>query len=145
MYPYKPTSQPSLFYVLKDGKPVPERDPRNAGAFIGSHVDKTLLRASNGTEICISTVFLGVDHNYSGKGPPVLWKTMIFWDGNDLDSWQKRYTSEEAAREGHQAGVAMVKALCWKRRNYDYENNPGVCCRVNGNGLLPDVQALPRW
>jgi bifunctional non-homologous end joining protein LigD len=32
----------------------------------------------------ISTVFLGIDHNYNGHGPPVLWETMSF--GAKLDN-----------------------------------------------------------
>jgi len=26
----------------------------------------------------ISTVFLGLDHNYAEEGPPILWETMVF-------------------------------------------------------------------
>lgn len=28
--------------------------------------------------IWVSTVFLGLDHNFSDRGPPVLWETMCF-------------------------------------------------------------------
>jgi hypothetical protein len=97
------------YYILKDGKAVAEWNPRIANAFVGHHVDKTSLYASDGTEICISTVFLGIDHNYSGKDLPVLWETMIFWEGNGLDGWQQRYTGDKAARAGHKKAVALVK------------------------------------
>lgn len=29
----------------------------------------------------VSTVFLGLDHNFFGKGPPILFETMVFDDG----------------------------------------------------------------
>jgi hypothetical protein len=104
-----------LSYILKDGKPVPA-DPQTVEAFLkdieNRRVDETLLYAPDGSEIRISTVFLCIDHGLLGDSPPVLWETMIFWEGRDdgLGDWQQRYTSEEAARAGHKAAVALVKA-----------------------------------
>lgn len=68
-----------------------------------------------GRTIRVSTVFLGLDHNYSGKGPPVLWESMIF--GGVLDGEQERYTSKEAAARGHQE-------LC-RRVNETLQHPPG--------------------
>lgn len=62
--------------------------------------------------ITISTVFLGIDHNWNPYGPPVLWETMIF--GGLLDQEMDRYTSKEAALAGHQAMCARVKASLTK-------------------------------
>jgi hypothetical protein len=56
----------------------------------------------------ISTVFLGLDHNFSGTGPPVLWETMIF--GGLENQYQRRYDSEEAALEGHARAVKLALA-----------------------------------
>lgn len=28
----------------------------------------------------VSTIFLGLDHNFSDSGPPILWETMVFGD-----------------------------------------------------------------
>jgi hypothetical protein len=50
--------------------------------------------------IRVSTVFLGLDHNFAEVGPPVLWETMVF--GGTLDGEQARYASREAALRGHQ-------------------------------------------
>ena len=103
-----------LSYILKDGKPVPA-DPQSIEAFLkdveNRRVDETLLYAPDGAEICISTVFLCIDHGFLDGSPPVLWETMIFWEGNaDLDQWQKRYTSDAVARVGHKEAVALVEA-----------------------------------
>jgi hypothetical protein len=102
-------------YILKDGKPIPARSSEEFDAFIADvenrRVDANQLEDHAGTEIFISTVFLGIDHNFSGKGLPLLWETQITWPGNEaFHFWQKRYTSEEAARVGHQAAVFLVKA-----------------------------------
>ena len=58
-------------------------------------------------EVLVSTVFLGLNYNFSGKGPPVLWETIIF--GGALDGKEQRYTSVKAAKEGHKKMVARVK------------------------------------
>ena len=31
-------------------------------------------------DVEVSTVFLMLDHNFSGGGPPILWETMVFGD-----------------------------------------------------------------
>jgi hypothetical protein len=56
----------------------------------------------------ISTVFLGLDHNFSGQGGPVLWETMIF--GGPLDRKQERCAgSREQAEAMHARMVQRVK------------------------------------
>jgi hypothetical protein len=48
----------------------------------------------------ISTVWLGIDHNHSGSGAPIIFETMFF--GGPLDcSTVARYSNEEDARETH--------------------------------------------
>lgn len=43
----------------------------------------------------VSTVFLGINHNFFPGGRPVLWETMIF--GGPNDGYQERYSSHERA------------------------------------------------
>ena len=47
----------------------------------------------------VSTVFLGIDHNYSMNGPPLLFETMVFRGKEDFD--QQRYATWEQAEQGH--------------------------------------------
>lgn len=56
----------------------------------------------------ISTVFLGLDHNYISGSYPVLFETMIF--GGEHDSYQERYSTWEEAEEGHKKAVELVKS-----------------------------------
>lgn len=54
----------------------------------------------------ISTVWLGINQDFSGSEQPMIYETMFF--GGPLDSWTfGRYTSEEAAKEAHGLAVAM--------------------------------------
>jgi hypothetical protein len=46
----------------------------------------------------ISTVFLGLDHNF-GQGPPLLFESMVF--GGEDDGEMVRYSTWEEAETGH--------------------------------------------
>lgn len=70
--------------------------------------DKNERRSPEEPEILVSTVFLGLDHNF-GDGPPHLWETMIL--GGPLDQYQERYSSREAALEGHARACERVRLL----------------------------------
>jgi len=50
----------------------------------------------------ISTVFLGLDHNF-GVGAPLLFETMVFGDDDEED--MERYATYEEAEEGHKRFV----------------------------------------
>lgn len=54
--------------------------------------------ATPAARVCVSTVFLGLDHNWRDEGPPVLWETLI--TGGPYDGQQERYTSRDAAFAG---------------------------------------------
>jgi hypothetical protein len=65
-------------------------------------------------ETWVSTVFLGLDHNWGPGGPPVLFKTMVFRGamvsrGDSGEEQQWRYTSWDAAAAGHAAVVAWLR------------------------------------
>jgi hypothetical protein len=53
----------------------------------------------------ISTVFLGIDHNW-GHGDPLLFETMIFQDDSDL--YTDRCSTWEAAEAMHADAVAYA-------------------------------------
>lgn len=56
----------------------------------------------------ISTVFLGLDHNFSEHGPPLLFETMIFCDGESLD-YQRRCSTWAEAEAQHEAAAAFAR------------------------------------
>lgn len=55
----------------------------------------------------VSTVWLGLNHNWSGSGPPLIFETMVFGGVHDEDQW--RYPSQAAALAGHDQVVTMVR------------------------------------
>jgi len=47
----------------------------------------------------VSTVFLGLDHQWDPDGPPLLFETMVF--GGIEDGYCDRYTTWREAEQGH--------------------------------------------
>lgn len=62
-----------------------------------------LVAWTGGERKCVSTVFIGLDHRMWGKGPPLVFETMLFIDGSSED--MERYSSWEDAEIGHKAFV----------------------------------------
>ena len=56
--------------------------------------------------IRVSTVFLGIDHNFNSHGPPLLFETMVF--GGEHDEMTDRYTTWTQAIKGHQQMCGFV-------------------------------------
>lgn len=54
----------------------------------------------------LSTVWLGLDHNFGGEGPPLIFETMLFMKSNKNDL-QWRYSTEEEAKEGHRRAFLL--------------------------------------
>ena len=59
-------------------------------------------------DIHISTVWLGMDHQFE-DGPPLIFETMVF--GGPLADYQWRYATEAEAIAGHDQVVAKVRDL----------------------------------
>lgn len=84
-----------------------------------------------GGDVWVSTVLLGLDHNFTGHGPPEIFETMVFnhmseeevakrkreWDHLGLPGmdfpWDEdscfRYATEQEARDGHQEVVNALR------------------------------------
>lgn len=108
-------------YVLdEEGRAVAEPD-RHKWADWMRDVDRRVEERTQIGEWLVSTVFLGIDHNWSGEGPPVLWETMIFRqppgqpvaleNGSWAERYSDRYTSLAAAREGHETACAWAREI----------------------------------
>lgn len=68
------------------------------------HVAVTEIRPG----LTVSTVFLGLDHRMMmSGGPPLLFETMVFEDGEGTD--QERYSTWDEAEAGHARIVAAQR------------------------------------
>ena len=63
---------------------------------------------------CISTVWLGIDHNFLHDflgGDPLVFETMVF-DPTEESIFTDRYSSWDKALEGHKNACDLVLAGC---------------------------------
>lgn len=89
-------------YVLDDeGHAVPEPDTLAWGRWYEAAWPRRIVAKTTVGEAEISTVFLAMDHNHMGDGPPILWETLIFGGRFDQHMW--RHSSVAEARACHAA------------------------------------------
>jgi hypothetical protein len=94
-------------YILdKDGIPIPIDDPL---AWANYMEGNRIVRQDETIGGLVSTVFLGIDHNWFHTGPPPLWETMIF-DADDGREHMERYSSLEDAKRGHRDWVMFAES-----------------------------------
>lgn len=63
----------------------------------------------------VSTVWLGIDHNFSRVGPAILFETMVFATSSDMEGLGPdmdchRWSTEAEALAGHEEVVTLVRA-----------------------------------
>jgi hypothetical protein len=70
--------------------------------------DRCVAETFTRNGVRISTVFLGLDHRFTGDGPPLLFETCVF------GGWQhgigRRYSTWDEAEAGHLEAVALAEA-----------------------------------
>lgn len=97
--------EPPLYYILVRRVPFAV-DVVTWGRWFGSINNRRVGEDIIGNAR-VSTVFLGIDHNFLDTGDPVLFETMVF--GGPLDQHSLRYCTWKQAEKGHAATVAEVK------------------------------------
>jgi hypothetical protein len=109
----------NMFYS-KDGRPL---DQRSAWILMEDQYYKRVALTEIGPYV-VSTVWLGLDHNFGFDGPPLIFETMVFttsawhedrpYDDPEreglLDIDCRRYPTLEEAETGHEEMVTLVKA-----------------------------------
>lgn len=103
----------SKFYILEGKTPVPVAGVKEwAENFEGN---RTIARDTFG-KVLVSTVFLGIDHNFYDYGEPLLFETMIF--GGKHDEYQTRCSTWDEAIIQHEEACKLVsnKFVLWVRR-----------------------------
>lgn len=91
-------------YILIGHEAVPEPD-----LFKWAEWFETADRQVRDTfrdDVRVSTVFLGLDHNHFGNGPPELFETMVFVNGRGDDC--EHYATWAEAEAGHENYVAKI-------------------------------------
>lgn len=96
-------------YILNGHTPVVTDDLFAwAEWFEGAEENRRVALTEISDDVSVSTVFLGLDHNFSGEGDPILFETMVF--GGDRDGETTRYRTWDEAKTGHEEVVSSFTA-----------------------------------
>lgn len=99
-------------YILdKDHNPVIVEDLLNWANWFGQIDNKRVGLTRFINQVEVSTVFLGIDHNCSNLGPPILFETMIFHapEDSELNQYQERCSTWLEAQKMHDRAVKLVQ------------------------------------
>jgi hypothetical protein len=93
-------------YILNENhEPVLEEDFSAWSRWMFEDNDRRQVRLTEQGDVWVSTVFLGLDHNF-GHGRPMLYETMAFIAHEGVGQW--RYSTWAEAEVGHDAAVMEV-------------------------------------
>lgn len=98
-----------MYYYLKDKIPVKAKDVMDWAQKFERQSEERIVKQEEVNGKFISTVFLGINHNW-GEGDPLLFETMVFPSkDNFADLYCDRYSTWEEAELGHKKAVDLVK------------------------------------
>lgn len=112
----------TLGHYILDGKEPVKVSDIFAWASQFETTDRKVKHTVLSGDIAVSTVFLGLDHQF-GDGPPLLFETMVFSGEHDQDQW--RYSTWDEAVAGHDAAVdkltwgRLLPLIQWLRRLFE--------------------------
>lgn len=113
--------QRHAFWILDGHTPVPEPDARAWAEFMQQarrHIGLDRIEQAECDPVDVSTVFLGLDHNWTCNGPPLLFETLVI--GGPLDQEMYRYATWQEAERGHRIVVDEVtneaRVVAWEVR-----------------------------
>lgn len=100
-------------FILEGHTPVEVHDIGQWGEFMKQHKVRRVAWDELPGNVRVSTVFLGLDHNFQDDGPPILFETMIF--GGRHNDYQARYATWEEAEVGHAKALKLARGN-WLQR-----------------------------
>jgi hypothetical protein len=112
-------------YWILDENNTPQRvDARTWSEWFGVVSNRTVAYTQITSSVFVSTVFIGLDHQF-GKGPPLLFETMIFHDDDGREQW--RYSTWEDAKINHDAIVKRLRSrYCNLQQRDKVQNQNGA-------------------
>lgn len=99
-------------YILDGKTPVPVNNLAKWGEWFET-ANRAVAKTTIG-DLEISTVFLGLDHNFNPPGlghdnTPILFETMVFGSNGEVGNYTQRYSTWEQAETGHNTLVARLR------------------------------------
>lgn len=99
-------------YWMLEGKTVVDAPDMLTWAKWFGKSDRNVAHTPLANGYRVSTVFLGIDHNFCDIEPPLIFETMTF--PSDDRQLQQRYSTWDEAEKGH--AEVVLEAMTWKPR-----------------------------
>lgn len=109
-------------YYDKDGQPI---DLTRFCELMQEFEYRSIDRTTVGPYL-VSTIWLGIDQNFAGVGPPLIFETMVFAEETPMHEFTDHMPTLEAARANHRHVVDLVR--------WELEHAGDHAQRPNGNG-----------
>ena len=93
------------YYILVNHQPVPCDDMIVWALWFSTSDRKVACTPVH--NVNVSTVCIGLDHNFSGVGPPLIFETMIFGGGED--GWCERCSTWAEAESVHREAMHVAR------------------------------------
>lgn len=108
-----------LYYILKGKEVVPVESVFEMAEFLEKD-DSRRIRRTEIKGVTISTVFLGIDHNFTSdkSSLPIVFETMIF--GGVHDGYQERDAVYDSAIRSHEKACMLVQRTPFIQKWYYY-------------------------
>lgn len=102
-------TEPGIYFMLTPEGAVVATD--SLAEWVCHFEDPTTRKVAFDTvkDYEVSTVFLGIDHNFTPHGPPLLFETMVFPRGSMSDLYCRRYSTKDEAFVGHHVVVDCLR------------------------------------
>lgn len=93
-------------WYRRDGTPFPDGAYTEIEQCLTDRAYKRVAQTTLPDGTWISTVWLGIDHQFIDTEPPLIFETMVFWSEENLSELDMaRYATEAEAQTGHDAMV----------------------------------------
>jgi len=107
-----------LKYYDREGDPISYEEWLEKFETPGyQHIAKTELDGG----VMVSTIWLGMNHQYNEGGPPIIFETIIFEGEHDQEMW--RYSTFEEALADHHRIVQALKDGVDPNKETEGKNN----------------------
>jgi hypothetical protein len=100
-----------MWYILdENNNPVPVNDTYEYFSWLDEDETRKVVKQEVVNGKYVSTVFLGMDHNYHNFGSPILFETMVFPEkGNFSEIYCERCCFYDDALMMHQEAIQWVR------------------------------------
>jgi len=107
-----PKPNPIRHYTLNPDYTVKPVDMLEWARWFEKAKQKRVVKQQTVNGYLVSTVFLGLDHNFTAQGPPLIFETMVFPNKprrSYAELYCDRYSTWDEAIVGHAKAVAAAK------------------------------------